>query len=172
MSETTELMKRPTRSDCIVKRRALEMFMPRVKDYFFDDWSDAEQPHIEEQLMEVLDEFSDGYHMARELERKGWEEDRALVDLMDEGESLLSRAHKEILKQWIKCYGITPEREIGSRVMVNIYDRKNQVGVISKLYLDEALYGVRFPDQAETSCYLVEYEDVKDAPEVVSANAA
>lgn len=166
MPETTELMKRPSKSDCIVKRRALEMFMPRVKDYLGDDWSESEAPHIEKQIMEVLDEFSDGYSMARELERKGWEEDRGLVDLMDDGEACLRKAHEEIQGQWIKCYGIGPKREIGDRVVADIYERKGQVGEISKFYPDSTRYGVRYPDQPETSCYLVEYDDVKDAPEV------
>lgn len=166
MPETTEFMKRPSRSDCIVKRRAIEMFMPKIKSYLGQDWSESEAPHIEKQMMEVLDEFSDGYHMARELEHKGWEEDRGLVDLMDDGEACLRKAHEEIQGQWIKCYGIVPKREIGDRVVTDIYERKGQVGEISKFYIDSARYGVRYPDQAETSCYLVEYEDVKDAPEV------
>jgi len=165
MAETSELMKRPTKSDCIVKRRAIEMFMPKVKSYLGHDWSESEAPHIEKQIMEVLDEFSDGYSMARELERKGWEEDRGLVDLMDDGESCLCNAHEEIQRQWIKCYGIDPKRKIGDRVVTDIYERKGQVGEISKFYLDSGQYGVRYPDQPETSCYLVEYEDVKDAPE-------
>lgn len=170
MPETTDLMKRPTKSDCIVKRRALEMFMPKVKSYLGKDWCDSEQPHIEKQLMEVMDEYKDGYAMARELERRYyWSEDRELVDLMDEGEDCLRRAHEELQGQWIRAYGIAPEREIGDSVMAEIYNRKGQVGVISKFYLDSARYGVRYPDQPETSCYLVEYENVKDAPD---ANAA
>lgn len=166
MPETTELMKRPTKSDCIVRRRAWELFMPKVKAYLGAGWIEREIPHIEKQMMEVLDEFSDGYSMARELEREGWEEDRGLVDLMDDGEDCLRKAHEELQGQWIRAYGIAPERNIGDRVTADIYSRKGQVGEISKFYLDSARYGVRYPDQPETSCYLVEYESVKDAPEV------
>lgn len=166
MPETTELMKRPTKSDCIVKRRALEMFMPKVKSYLGKDWSDSEQPHIEKQIMEVI-HLGDGYAMARELERRHhWEEDRYLVDLMDEGESFLSSAHKEILGQWIKCYGIYPSRKIGETVGTTNWKRKGQVGEITKIYEDRAEYGVRYPDQALTSHQLIPYEEVIDAPEV------
>lgn len=164
MPETNELMKRPKISDDLVKRRAFEMFMPLVKEYLGNDWSDSEQPHIEKQLAKVMNEYDDGYAMARKLERDhGWEEDRELVDLMDEGDSCLHKAHKELQAQWIQVYGITPERQIGDSVTTNIYDRKDQVGFITKFYLDEAKYGVRYPDQPMTSCYIVEYENVKDA---------
>jgi hypothetical protein len=33
MSETTELMKRPSRYDEITKRRAMEIFMPKIEKY-------------------------------------------------------------------------------------------------------------------------------------------
>lgn len=170
MPETTELMKRPSKSDCIVKRRAWELFMPSVKRYLGSEWSESEAPHIEKQMIDILDEFSDGYGMARELERKGWEEDRGLVDLMDEGEYFLTVAHGELLKQWVKCYGISPDRSVGDEVMAEIYNRRGQVGVISTIYLDEAKYGVRYPEQDNTSHYLVEYENVKDVPGVSNAN--
>lgn len=166
MPETTELMKRPTASDCIVKKRAWELFMPSVKKYLGQDWIEPEIPHIEKQMIEVLDEFSDGYQMARELERKGWEEDRYLMDLMDEGESFLRQAHKEILGQWIKCYGITPERKVGDTVSTTNWHRKGQVGTITSIYVDDATYAVHFPDQAATSAQILLYEEVIDAPKI------
>lgn len=173
MPETSESMKRPMKSDAIVKRRAWELFEPAVKRYLGNEYTDTEAPHIEKQVMGALCSGHDGYSMARQLEREGWEEDRYLMDLMDEGESFLSKAHKEILGQWVECYGIAPERKIGDRVVSKkSYGREGQVGVISKFYLDEAKYGVRYPDQPETSCYIVDYERVEDAPEVVDANAA
>lgn len=173
MPEITELMKRPSKNDCIVKRRAIEMFMPKVKSYLGSDWSESEQPHIEEQLMKVMSANRDGYEMARDLENNyGWAEDRALMDLMDEGESFLSDSHKEILYQWIKCYGIAPERKVGDTVSTNHWHRKGQVGIITKIDEDKATYYVRFPDQPSTSAQILSYEEVIDAPEVVSADVA
>ena len=172
MPETTELMKRPKKYDCIVKKRAWEMFMPAVKKYLGPDWIESEIPHIEKQIIDVLSSRDDGYGMARELERKGWEEDRYLVDLMDQGDSFLSDAYKEILGQWIKCYGIAPERKIGDRVGTINWRRKGQVGEITKIYEDRAEYGIRYPDQAVTSCQLIPYEEVIDAPEVSDVEPA
>lgn len=170
MPETTYLMKRPTKSDDIVKRRALEMFMPKVKAYLGQDWSESERPHIEEQIMDVLDEFKDGYGMARELENHHhWEEDRGLMDLMDEGESFLSKSYKEILAQWIKCYNIVPSRKIGDKVGTTNWHRKGQIGTIGKIYEDRAEYGINYPDQAATSFQLITYEEVIDAPIEVPA---
>ncbi len=163
MAEKNELMKRPTKSDDVVKRRAMEMFMPKVKAYLGNEWTENEAQYIKEQIEDVLDEFRDGYKMARELERKGWGEDRALVDLMDDGEMFLSEAYKEIVEQWVKCYGITPERKIGDTVSTNHWARKGQVGVITRIYDNEAKYAVRFPDQPQTSAMILEYEDVVEA---------
>ncbi|CAN5951009.1 unnamed protein product [Sphagnum jensenii] len=169
MPETTELMKRPTKSDCIVKRRALEMFMPKVKAYLGQDWHDSEQEYIEEQMMDVLDGFRDGYQMARELEnRHHWEPDRGLLDLMDEAEHFLYLAHKEILGQWIKCYGIAPARKVGDVVSTTNWHRKGQIGTIKTIYEDQAKYAVHFPDQPSTSAHIIEYEEVIDAPLVIA----
>jgi hypothetical protein len=166
MSETTELMKRPSKSDSIVKRRAWELFMPAVKRYLGNEWSDTEAPHIEKQITDVL-RLDDGYAMARSLERDGWEEDRGLVDLMDEGESFLSAAHKELLGQWIAVYRIAPSRKIGDRVGTTNWYRKGQIGIITKIREDEATYAVNFPDQPITSAQILLYEEVIDTPEVL-----
>lgn len=165
MPETTELMKRPKESDCIVQRRALEMFMPAMKSYLGEDWSESEQPHIEEQLMKVM-RLDDGYAMARELERRYyWEEDRGLVDIMDDLCHKQYEAHKELLGQWVKCYDITPARKIGDVVSTTQWHRKGQVGTIEKIYEEDANYGVHFPEQPATSMQILHYEEVIDAPE-------
>lgn len=170
MAEKSELMKRPLQSDELVEKRAWEIFKPKVKDYLGSDWNDSEEPYIQKKIMEALSTNNDGYGMARELERDGWAEDRYLVDLMDEGESDLRKAHKEIMKQWIEVYGISPSREVGDTVTTTNWHRKGQVGTISKIYLDEAKYGVRFPDQAATSCQILTYEEVIDVPEASNAD--
>lgn len=172
MPETSDLMKRPTESDCIVKRRAWELFMPAVKKYLGADWSDSDADHIEKQICSVLSSRGDGYSMARELEsRHGWAEDRGLMDLMDEGESALEDAHKELLTQWIKCYGIAPARKVGDTVSTTHWRRKGEVGTITLIYEDRADYGVHFPDQEKTSCQLLHYEEVIDAPQDTHAVA-
>jgi hypothetical protein len=164
MSETNELMKRPRKDDELVIKRTLELFMPKVVKYLQPDWAESERPYVEKQLSDVLGQsHNDGYAMARELEnRHYWESNRALMDLMNEGEYYRDKAYKEILEQWIKCYEITPSRSIGDEVATKIYDRKGEVGVITKFYLDSAKYGVRYSDMSESGCYLVSYEEVFD----------
>jgi hypothetical protein len=100
--------------------------------------------------------------MARELEREGWEEDRELVDLMDAGESDLSDAHKELVKQWIAVYGIAPSRSVGDVVSTAHWRHKGQAGTITSIYTDEARYAVHFPDQPATSAQVLLYEEVID----------
>lgn len=167
MAETNELMRRPLKSDELVKKRAWEIFSPKVAGYLGSDWRDADEPNIKKQVMRVLSSNEDGYAMARELERDGWVEDRELVDLMDEGEEALQSAYTEIIGQWIEVYGITPERAVGDTVSTTNWRRKGQVGTITRIYEDEAKYSVHFPDQSATASQVLWYEEVVDSPEAI-----
>jgi hypothetical protein len=171
MPETTELMKRPHKQDDLVIKRTLELFMPKVISYLGDDWHESERESVEKHISDVLRENSDGYDMARELEsRHHWEQDRALVDLMDEGETYQRKAYEEIMRQWIAVYGIAPSRKVGDTVGTTNWHRKGQVGTIRKIYEERAEYGVQYSDQAATSWQLLQYEEVIDAPEVTNAD--
>ena len=82
---------------------------------------------------------------------------------MDEADSALDKAHKELVTQWIKCYGISPDRQVGDAVSTNHWHRKGQEGVITRIYEEDAKYAVRFPDQPPTSAQVLLYEEVFDA---------
>lgn len=167
MPETTELMKRPRISDELTKKRALELFWPKLIAYEGADYRETDRAHTEKTILSVLSGYRDGYSMARELENHhGWAEDRELVDLMDDAASALTDAHKELVKQWAATYRIVPDRQIGDPVTTSIHGRKDQVGTVVRFYDDEARYGVRYLDQPATSNYIVDFEDVKDAPVV------
>jgi hypothetical protein len=163
MAETNELMKRPEEDDELTLKRAWEIIAPKVKSYLGQDWNESEEPHVREQIMEVLSDGDDGYSMARKLERKGWEEDRYLVDLMDDASFALHSAYKELVMQWVAVYGISPNRKIGDVVSTTHWHHKGQVGTIKKIYMDEAKYGVHFSDQPATSWQILNYEEVIDA---------
>ncbi len=158
-----EQMKRPRISDDLTKKRALELFWPKLEAYQGTDYRESNRSQITKQILAVLFGRRDGYTMARDLEKNhGWAEDRELVGLMDVAESALVDAHKELVVQWVKVYNITADRKIGDEVRTNIRPRGNVAGTIVKLYEDEAHYGVRYPDQPETSQYILDYEEVKD----------
>jgi hypothetical protein len=163
MPETTELMKRPHLGDDLTKRRAWEILEPKVKAYIGSDWSESEAPFIKKQVLDAMSPHKDGYGMARQLERDGWEEDRGLMELMDEAQDVLRAAHAELVKQWIQTYSITPIRKMGDSVSTTHWGRKGQTGIIAKVYEDEAKYGVRFPDHSLTSWQILLYEEVIDA---------
>jgi hypothetical protein len=80
----------------------------------------------------------------------------------------LRDAHKELAKQWITVYGITPSRKVGDAVSTTHWCHKGQVGTIKTIYTDEARYAVHFPDQPATSAQILLYEEVVDAPEAHS----
>ncbi len=164
MSEATEQMKRPRITDELTKKRALEIFWPHLVAYQGAEYRESDRAYTERQITAVLSAYRDGYAMARDLENHhGWAEDRELVDLMDYASDALTDAHKELVAQWVKAYSIAPQRSIGDSVTTSLRSRKDQVGTIVTLYEDNARYGVRYPDQAETSHYIVDYEDVNDA---------
>lgn len=166
MAETTDLMARPSIYDKLTRKRALELFWPQVVAYLDDTYCEADRAYTERQLEDVLAKHydgRDGYAMARDLENHyGWEEDRKLVDLMDNALDVLSDAQKELMSQWVKTYRIAPERKIGDSVILARHPRQDEVGTVVKIYEDEARYGVRYPDQPETSSCIVNFEDVKD----------
>jgi hypothetical protein len=163
MAETSEHMKRPRILDDLTKKRALEIFWPKLLVYEGSEYREANRASTERHILAVLSGSRDGYAMARDLENNyGWAEDRNLVDLMDDAASAMTAAHKELVGQWVKAYNITADRKVGDEVRTNIRPRGNVAGTIVKLYEDEAHYGVRYPDQPETSHYILDYEEVKD----------
>jgi hypothetical protein len=165
MAEATEQMKRPRISDELTKKRALEMFWPQFVAYQSADYRESDRAYTERQILSVLSAYRDGYSMARDLENHhGWAEDRELVDLMDHASAALTDAHKELVRQWVTAYRIAPDRKIGDNVTTTVPQRNGEAGSIVGIYEDEARYGVRYPDQPETSSYIVNFEDVKDAP--------
>jgi hypothetical protein len=162
-------MKRPRITDELTKKRAMEIFWPRLVAYQGVDYRESDRPHTERAILSVLSVYGDGYSMARYLENHhGWAEDRELVDLMDHASSALSDDHKELVAQWVAVCHITPTRKIGDSVTTNVYHRVDATGSIVKIYEDEARYGVRYPDQPETSSYIVNFEDVKDVPAAIA----
>lgn len=95
------IMLRPTRHDECVRRRAAELALPELKHWLRFGENDNEADLIEA-LTKVID-GSDGYQIARALERDGWCSDSSLVEILDG--DFVSDALRELVAQWEMCVG-------------------------------------------------------------------
>lgn len=156
------VMLRPTRSDEIVRRRAAELALPEVKRWQSDLGPDSE---VIEDLMRCIG-GADGYEIAKDLEDLGWCSNAYLVDILDE--NFIGYAEDELVKQWVKCLGIKLEIPVGTPVSINFCKK---AGVVTNHYPETAKYGVRTPEQSETSCWILLPEEVSTANRAVKVES-
>jgi len=164
-----ELMKRPTWDDDFVKRRTVEICMPRIRAWFGGERFDERE--VADDLMKVLSPSKDGYEMASELERRmHWAVDSALVEVLDECTGDCDTALKELTSQWVRALRIVPQFAVGDTVSLKYARDGHKTGQVVKLIEDEARYGIRVEGQAETAYFLEKFEDVS-LPVAVLAEA-
>jgi len=133
---------RPNGSHAGVMGLVADDLMPNVMGWFQGEEDETE---VREQIMEVLDDFHDGYEMAKELEdRYGWDADSELVDVLD-GASFYGPRKKAVMA-WIRDNAITPKLSIGQVVKAKQgkYSKEINEGEIVKI--DEGgIYIVMIP---------------------------
>ncbi|WP_296100282.1 hypothetical protein [uncultured Agrobacterium sp.] len=103
---------RPRYHDQIVREKAIERILPRVKD-----WADENDQFGQKDLKNVLLQCMDmnGYIFARNLEqRHGWEPNASLVDTLSELD--LFRSHADVVAAWVTYHGVKTPFSIGDRV--------------------------------------------------------
>lgn len=151
-------MKRPTRYDDCVKRRAAELALPQVKSWLGEGFNPTDE-EIMEDMMDSIDE-GDGFAIVEHLKRRHhWEVDSELVEIMEGW--FISSAQEELEKHWVKCLGVTLDIPIGAQVKIKrIMDQKNVQGEVVKHYPETAKYGVRTPDQKDNSNWILLPEDL------------
>jgi hypothetical protein len=152
-------MERPTRYDECVKRRAAELALPEVKQWLGQGF--ATDDEIIEDLMDCIGE-DDGFAIVSELkERKHWECDSQLVEILDG--NFIHTAKDELEKQWVKCLGVKLDIPIGTQVQFKNPKRLRMgtSGEVVKHYPESAKYGVRTPDQPKTSNWILLPEDIE-----------
>ena len=148
------VMQRPTRYDECVQRRAAELALPEVKLWLGQGF--ATDDDIIKDLMDCIGE-GDGFAIVSELkERQHWECDSQLVEILDG--NFIHTAEDELEKQWVKCLGVKLDIPIGTPVFIK---RKKESGEVVKHYPESAKYGVRTPDQAATSNWILLPEDIE-----------
>lgn len=152
---------RPKLRDQEVLRAAAESAMPRIIEWLAEDWREADREDYVDDLIAAV-ALWDGYKAARVLERKGWEPDADLVEILDDG-CWGYRAHQEAQRAWVEANKIEPTYAAG-----DVVKTPHGVGPIVGIHLDTAHYTVQTnhylaerPTQAGTAGgYVVAFEDV------------
>jgi hypothetical protein len=153
------LMARPSMKDGFVKKRAAEIYMPKIRQWFGDEKFDERD--VIEDLSRVLNQHASGYEMASELDRRySWAVDDALIEVLVECADYFETAIKELTAQWVKCYQIKPEFAVGDTVAMLRVSGQTSIGEVVEIRENEAVYGIHTPDQKETQRWVVKYEDV------------
>jgi hypothetical protein len=144
-------VKRPTRYDENVVHLAATKLIAQLKASSPDLFDEAlgytdEATHA--QFVRALDGSSrDGYEIAKDLERQGWEIDADLVSELHGG--CLDEAYDELVKKWISWHAIKPLLVVGAVVTVkpHLFDT-NKVeaeGEITEFDMKRGTYTVYVP---------------------------
>lgn len=146
-------MLRPTRRDDCVRRRAAELALPRVKQWMGADTAGYSDEDMIRKLMTVIG-GSDGFQIAKDLDRAGWSADSELVEIMDS--DYIRTAEREMVKQWVKCLGVKLAIPVGAVVKI-----RHGIGVVTAHEDEFAEYHVRTPDLKNNAWYTVAAENVQ-----------
>lgn len=61
---------------------------------------------VTKQLADVLDGYSDGYALARDLDREGWIPDSELVEILDNAQHLWNAVEEDNVAAWVERYNV------------------------------------------------------------------
>lgn len=166
-------MKRPTRNEEYVIKAAAEELASDLME-----WGNAKESEqfdyrdLAAQLVKSAG-FMNGYELAREAERKGWEPDARFVEIVDAAGHLRYSAHNKAVKEWVKGWKITVPFQLGQMVTIKHEDRR-VVGKIITIYAETATCTVCCAELGHvesgegTHGLIINSEDIQPAQEAVS----
>lgn len=131
-------MDRPKLSDDYIAKAAAEDLLPELMEWA--KAGESERANYLADAVEVMKDaaFKNGYELARELERGGYEPDARLVEILDGAFGLLLTRHRHAIKEWVKGWNISVPWQVGQRARVT-YKGKEFVGQITSIRPDEAI---------------------------------
>ena len=159
----SEYPARPKRTDEEVTDLAAKRLVPEVMQWLGDH---AEEQRTYEDLRKVL-KWSiddDGFELAQEMGRLGYEPDADLVEILDGAGR--TDAHEAIVEEWVRAHDLRLALPIGAQVTAQV-NRKTVTGEIVALYPKTAQYIVMVPSEGHvktgfgTRGYAVGFESVQ-----------
>lgn len=151
-----EQIARPSSSSKEIVKIAADEYAKQMhsqwKDWSIEEWSEA--------LARNYSAFKDGYELAKDLEREGFDPDAQMVAELDNFGFEVNSAHGQAVKDWVKLVGFEPLYEVGDTVLVpRILDDKGGSGKITEIRHDTAEYLVK-TDPSSNSGYIIKAEDI------------
>ncbi|MDO8795377.1 MAG: hypothetical protein Q7J25_12230 [Vicinamibacterales bacterium] len=128
---------RPTERDEAVRERAVALLIAAIKA----ECSDVETDGIEDVIREALDEGTSGFRRAQLLERRGWEIDDELLDVLRQ--DTVHDALEEEIVAWVQAEGIKPSLEIGAKVTLKTEHFRTQQPVAEDVVAEVKSIDVR-----------------------------
>lgn len=113
-----------------------------------------------ESVLQRIGRNEDGYTLAKEFEDKGYSSNSSLVDELDQVPFLADEIIKKHIQQWVKDNNLKLDIEVGTEVKYNEWKDRHKIGKVVKHYPETMQYGIRTPDQPESSHYVVNAEKV------------
>lgn len=124
-----------------IKETALRAILPEVIEWMGDEGQLHSEQEILDDLIKCSDMFSDGYEIAKKLERVcGWSCDSELVEILNDVAHQFHNACDELQAQWVEKHQITLDKPVGTVVTY-----KGNEGTITRLEVTRAKYIVNVP---------------------------
>ena len=105
---------RPKLTDEAVLAEAVDAMLPDLAEWNGGKLTDEGEQNARRLLRGMV--HLDAYCMAREFEDDGWGADKALVDVLDEWDSALRRAHDGAVQAWVTTNDVRPRFAVGAVV--------------------------------------------------------
>jgi NOL1/NOP2/fmu family ribosome biogenesis protein len=109
-------------------------------------------------LQDDYDFHENGYELARKLEDLGYSPDTELVEILDSVSYKMYIEIDEATKKWVITDNITPEFEIETEVYYT-KNKKQISGIIKKIFVDDAKYGIYSEGMEKNSLAVIPYEN-------------
>jgi len=153
-----ETIARPKRSDKLIIEQAAKKHAEEIARQIKD--IDAEA--LAEDLVEHYRSYQNGYDLAKDLEREGYEIDVEFVNLLDDFDYAVGSAQRDAEKEWVQKVGFTPEFKVGDHVdMGKAYGKNNErYGFVSEIKMESAEYYVKSNSDSGIS-YVIKAENLK-----------
>lgn len=149
-------MPRPKSYDKAIIQTAAESF-GRKMAMTYSEWSPEEWA---EDLVKVYASHKDGYELAKDLERHGYDPDSEMVGHLDDFGFEVSRVHREAVKTWVTSVGFEPAYSVDDHVEVKrSFSTDPNHGKITEIRHDSAEYLVRTNPESN-SALVVAAEDI------------
>lgn len=136
---------RPCQTDDAVLDAAAELLTKRVFHLWGKDApnTEDERQRVTRDLREVL-LSGNGYERARELDRMGYFPNAELVELLDDADMDVLRAHDAAVEKWVREHGVTVPVAVGQKVRITV-DGKPVDGEVIRVDAKQAMVTVYCP---------------------------